>query len=274
MIQVRRTTAAAVGGARAAAALDSVFREYLVPISFDGPAYAIHVAANDIDLAASPIWYDDDETVVAAAVLGVRDPHGWIGGFGVAPAHRKRGLGHALLAEVLERAWSLGLGSVTLEVLAENAAARRTYEAGGFTPARRLIAFGAEATSLQGRGGAPYADAAPLLDAPDETPPCWQREAASLHRQPSLHAVGDARAFCVFRHDGQRAQLLKVRADSAEQFAGLAASVVAQTAVVRLELFNEPATSATAAAARTLGWKPIHELDEMRLARPLVASFP
>jgi ribosomal protein S18 acetylase RimI-like enzyme len=266
MVRLRRVTAADVGSARAAAALDDVFREYLVPISFDGPAYALHFAANDVDLAASPIWYDGDE-VVAAAVLGVRGRRGWIGGFGVAPAHRRRGLGHALLADVLERAWSLGLVSVTLEVLAENTAARRLYEAAGFTPVRRLIAFGVDATGLQGRAGAPYAEAGPLLGAPEQTGPCWQREAASLRRQPSLHAVGDARAFCIFRHDGRRAQLLNVRADSAEQFAGMAASVVAQTGVVRVELFNEPATSATAAAARTLGWKPLHELDEMRLTR-------
>lgn len=267
--QFRRVTAADVGRADAAAALDGVFAEYLVPISFSEPIYAVHVAANDVSLASSPIWYDRNGSVVAAALLGVRDTRGWVGGFGVAPAHRKRGLGRALLAEVLERAWSLSLDSVALEVLAENVAARKTYDAGGFRTTRRLQTLGGDAKQAgTGPADAPYARAKPLLDVRAEAMPCWQREPASLARQTNLHAVGNARAFCVFRHNGERAQLLKVRADSHEEFAWLAASVVAQTGVTRLDLFNEPEDSNAARAARTLGWQVLHEMDEMRLERP------
>jgi ribosomal protein S18 acetylase RimI-like enzyme len=266
--QLRRATAADVDLSHAAAALDGVFAEYLVPISFSEPIYAIHVSANDVDLGSSPIWYDDDDAVVAAALLGVRDARGWIGGFGVAPEHRKRGLGRALLCELVERAWALGLTSIALEVLAENVAARRTYEAGGFGSTRRLQTFGADAKRFERRpADAAYTNAEPFLDVPNDVAPCWQREAASLRRQTNLHAVGNARAFCVFRHNGERAQLLKVHADSTEEFTWLIASVVAQTGVTRLDLFNEPAGSAAATAARSLGWYLTHEMDEMVLER-------
>jgi GNAT superfamily N-acetyltransferase len=259
-----RITAADVDRTRAAAALDCVFAEYLVPISFAEPVYAIHVTANDVDAGSSPIWYDRAGGVVAAALLGVRGARGWIGGFGIVPARRGQGLGTALLAEIIERARALAIASIALEVLVENAPARRTYEGGGFACSRRLVTFTGEATRLLSRRAeAPYADPASFIDLPDETAPCWQREAASLRRQTNLHAVGDARAHCVFRHNGERAQLLKIRASSDEGFASLCTSVVGQTGVTRLELFNEPEASATAAAARALGWSVIHEMDEM-----------
>jgi len=264
MEEFRRITAAGVDRTSAAAALDAVFAEYVVPISFAEPVYAIHVSANDVAAGASPIWFDRDGRVVAAAVLVVRGTRGWIGGFGIVPSHRRRGLGAALLADILERARAIRIDSVALEVLAENAPARRTYESGGFASSRRLLTFAADAKEIRPeRSAAPYAEAAQFLDLPDVIPPCWQREGASLRRQTNLHAVGDARAYCVFRHNGERAQLLKVRASSVEQFATLCASVVGQTGVERIDLFNEPSESASAEAARELGWSVKHEMDEM-----------
>jgi len=274
-MELRRVTAADVDRASAADALDRVFANYVVPISFAEPAYTIHVEANDVAAASSPIWYDGEGSVVAAGLLGVRGKRGWVGGFGIAPAQRRRGLGKALLAQMVEQAWSLGLDSITLEVLVENAAARKTYAAGGFAPVRVLATFAVDARQVAPQAAdAPYARAAPLLDDADQTPPCWQRESASLRRQPNLHAVGDGRAFCVFRHNGERAQLLKVRAASPDQFARLAASVVAQTGVARIELFNEPLDSPTAEAARDLAWTAANEVIEMRLERPRFAGRP
>lgn len=241
-----------------------------MPLSFSEPQYAIHVAANDIDLGASPIWYDRDGNLVAAAVLGVREKRGWIGGFGIVPAHRGRGLGHALLADVLERAWSLDLESVTLEVLAQNTAARRTYVAGGFMQTRLLVYYGVDAEAVGAEPtDAPYVDAERFFEAEDETAPCWQLESVSLRRvTPQVHAVGDERAFCIFRHDGTRAQVLKVRAPSASDLGRLAASVVAQTAVARVEMLAVLAGSRVAAAAGSLGWNLTYQSEEMRLRRP------
>lgn len=50
----------------------------------------------------------------------------------VLPDHRGRGIGHALLAAVEERARAEGCCKITLEVLDDNYGARRLYESIGF----------------------------------------------------------------------------------------------------------------------------------------------
>jgi len=260
---MHRTTAAEVTRAAAAAAIERVFEQYLMPISFAEPVYALHVAINDIDPADSPIWYEEGR-IVAAALLGVRGRRGWVGGFGVAPPERGRGLGGALLADVLERARARGLETLALEALVQNERALQTYRSGGFRASRRLRSFAVAAGAVaRVSAEAPYTAAQPLLEAPDAVVPCWQREPASLHNQGALHAVGDARAFCVFRHNAESAQLLKVHAANAPELATLAASVIAQTGAATLELINEPVDSALSAAAGELGWRIIFEQHEM-----------
>ncbi len=265
---LRRVTAADVDRARAAIALDNVFAQYVVPISFSEPQYAAHVAVNDIDLAASPIWYDGDD-VVAAAVLGVRGRRGWLGGFGLVPEYRGRGLARELLADVLERAWALDLESVTLEVLEQNPAARQTYVTGGFERTRRLLSYEIDPSSTNvGAPFAPYADAGTFIDRPLDAAPCWQIEDVSLRRLPTqLRAVGNASSFCIFQHHGKVAALVRACAPSAEQLAWLVASVVAQTGVEKLSIFAVPEESQIAEGARALGWSVAHVADEMQLRR-------
>lgn len=58
-----------------------------------------------------------------------------VNNFAVHPAWRRRGVGRALLAHVLDEAARLGAPRATLEVRASNTAALAMYEAGGFTRA-------------------------------------------------------------------------------------------------------------------------------------------
>lgn len=67
---------------------------------------------------------------------------GWAGGeefhllnLGVAAASRRTGVGRSLVIAVLDRAVARGCRRATLEVRAENAAARRLYESMGFVSA-------------------------------------------------------------------------------------------------------------------------------------------
>lgn len=57
---------------------------------------------------------------------------GYVGNVAVLPACRRRGIGEALVRAMLERAASLKLAFLTLEVRESNFAARRLYEACGF----------------------------------------------------------------------------------------------------------------------------------------------
>ena len=51
---------------------------------------------------------------------------------GVAPTHRRQGIGRALVERVLQELAGLGVRTVYLEVRASNASARRLYESLGF----------------------------------------------------------------------------------------------------------------------------------------------
>ena len=76
----------------------------------------------------------------ADAVLHVHE-------MGVRPAHRRCGVGRALLAAVRAEAAARGLATVSLDVYAFNAEARALYEAAGFAPLRtRLVAPAAPPT--------------------------------------------------------------------------------------------------------------------------------
>jgi ribosomal protein S18 acetylase RimI-like enzyme len=53
-------------------------------------------------------------------------------GLGVSPAHRRRGLGSALLAATVDLAREQGIGALGLSVSERNATARRLYQRAGF----------------------------------------------------------------------------------------------------------------------------------------------
>jgi hypothetical protein len=122
------------------------------------------VDAWDIDLDRSLVA--PGEGVVN---LGVRGDRGWIGGLGVVPSARRRGLGRALMEAVLEQAPP----TVTLEVLEQNEPAIALYESLGFEHVRVL-----EVWSLpeQPEAAARSVDPAPLGQ--DDVP--WQRDDGSL----------------------------------------------------------------------------------------------
>jgi ribosomal protein S18 acetylase RimI-like enzyme len=63
-------------------------------------------------------------------------------GLGVSPAHRRRGLGSALLAATVDLAREQGIGALGLSVSERNATARRLYERA------RFVVVGREGDSL------------------------------------------------------------------------------------------------------------------------------
>ena len=137
---------------------------YPVPTTIDEPALRTIVELWDLDR---------DRSLVAPGEglvnLGVRDDRGWIGGLGVVPSARRRGLGRALMEAVLADAPPV----VTLEVLEQNEGARRLYEALGFEAVRMLEIWTAAET--------PHVEAQSVEPSPLGQPELpWQREDASL----------------------------------------------------------------------------------------------
>jgi len=113
-----------------------VYTGYFVPIHLTPEQLADHVLCGDIDVPRS-IVAREGGSLVGLSLLGVRDGRGWIGGFGIAPDFRGRGLSHRLFAEHMDRIRTDGPPSVQLEVFVQNWA-RKVYDREGFVVTRRL----------------------------------------------------------------------------------------------------------------------------------------
>jgi len=250
-----------------AAALNRVFQEYLIPVAFSTEQLHLHISYNDVDVALSPIWYDDAGAVLAAALLAVRDTRGWIGGFGVAPEYRGKGYAKRLLDSVIALARERGLTTLQLEVLSENAPAIALYCGAGFKATRSLISVEATIAEAQLPRGFAYAPVDEFIEKPQSVAPGWQRESASLRNGAASTAVSDGNGtYALFRHNAALAQVLKLQASSSEKFAALAQGVATGYPSQRVMLLNEPEESPLLRFAQEAGWTQRFFQYEMRLA--------
>src|SRR2546425_4490531 len=102
-------------------------------------------SANDFtECVASgvPFLVAERQGVVAGYVVAhSAADEGEILNLGVAPAHRRQGIGRALVERVLQELAGLGVRTVYLEVRASNASARRLYESLGFGEVARRARY-------------------------------------------------------------------------------------------------------------------------------------
>jgi GNAT superfamily N-acetyltransferase len=261
---VRRSTFAEISAQQGAEALNTVFQEYLLPMAFSAEQFELHVRCNDIDVTASPLWYDDEGKVLAAALLGVRGKRGWVGGFGVAAEYRGRGYARELLEELKDAARAKRLETVQLEVLPENGAAIRLYERGGFQTQRSLHSFKRSFAGTPPPSAAyRFVDPGDYVERPDATRPPWQREAASLlHGAASTALAGPDGAFALFRYNGSAAQIFKLGVTSTDAFDALTSAIASACGVRNVALVNEPDPSPVAGYAKTAGWtRPFSQFE-------------
>ncbi len=251
---------AAVGDG--ANALNRVFQEYLVPVTFSSEQLHLHMSYNDVVAAASPLWYDEAGKVLAAALLAIRGKRGWIGGFGVAPEYRGQGYASQLLRSLVEAARERDMKSLALEVLTDNAPAIATYRSAGFETVRELYSFRrtgeARATPL----GFTTSKPDELIDEPDPVRPCWQRERGTLRNGAVSSAVSDMRGnYALFRYNAELAQVLKVRANNFTELT-LLADAVSGSRSRNVLILNEPAESTITPLARAGGWsEPLRQYE-------------
>lgn len=185
--RVRLVSASSVSLEAFAAAFTAAFEGYPLPVTVDAAWLARRARFEQHDLSNSIVALEGDEPAGMAA-LAVRGERGWVGGFGVVPRWRGRGLSRRLLSELVGRARAAGVRRLSLEVLQGNTAALRLYERAGMTVARDLLILERPADWT---GPAAAARAADPEEAPAEEllehfkrlhpePPAWQREPASL----------------------------------------------------------------------------------------------
>jgi GNAT superfamily N-acetyltransferase len=113
------------------------FSDYVVPMRLDLPALTTRNADLDVDVGASPVA-DVDGDPAAFALLALRGDEGWIGGMGVVPEARRRGLGSAVMEAAADEARSRGVRDLRLEVIDRNGPAVQLYRQLGYEHVRDL----------------------------------------------------------------------------------------------------------------------------------------
>lgn len=138
------------GPEEAADLFDRAFADYFVRLPFT-PATLWHMARVDsVSLADSCVALDDGRAVGVALIAR----RGWtcrLAAMGLLPEARRRGVGRALVTHLLAGARTRGDRRMVLEVIEQNPAAVRLYEATGFARVRRLV-------GLVGTGSPPADD--------------------------------------------------------------------------------------------------------------------
>ena len=138
---------------------------------------------------STPGWSrSSGEASVGLVNLGVRGERGWIGGLGVVPSARRRGVGRDLMEAVHDQARARGIRRISLEVIEANEPAFRLYEELGYEMTRWL-----EIGSLDGNGESGSADeqhvgggarAYPRTPQPAGAVAARRRNAQALRRPP------------------------------------------------------------------------------------------
>ncbi len=201
--------------------INAAYAGYFVPMHLTAEGMRSVDDLYDVDLARSVVAYDRGE-LVGMALLSRRGRRGWVSGVGVLPAWRRRGVGWRMMEALLDNAQEAGVRQVTLEVIAQNHAARALYAALGFVERRELLCWRRD----------PDADALPIpeerlteasldealahFESWHDQPPCWQGEAATLSKMADrvrgyrLELAGVPAAYCLLSERGEALMLMDV----------------------------------------------------------------
>jgi GNAT superfamily N-acetyltransferase len=249
---------------------------YFTPVSLTGEAFAAMQAAHDVDLSRSSVVRL--EGVPAGIVLlARRGRRGWIGGMGVTPEARGRGLGRELMRVALASAWESHLTSVQLEVIEENRWAIGIYEDVGFRDRRGLDVWVRPADAAPPPAVEPVAgpvDPARWLSTLDRrvaSPRPWQRETVMLERANDLQVFaaldgGVPIAGIALRETGGRIAILDVASAAGAPAEALEASLAAAIAVhvdATMSLLNLDARDPARAALERFGFEVRFRQREM-----------
>lgn len=188
-------------------ALNAAYADYFVPIRLTRQSFADLVAYESIrlEVSAAALY---GRRIVGMGLLAVRGQRGWIGGMGVLPEFRRRGIARRIMLYLLDQARRLGLSTVQLEVITQNMAAYLLYCSLGFQTARRLVILSCEKCALDRlpERTAPSVsiekcDPRTLLEHLPELPAPrrpWQREPESL--KTGLERLNGLAAFSEAEH--------------------------------------------------------------------------
>ncbi|KAA9339692.1 GNAT family N-acetyltransferase [Hymenobacter busanensis] len=135
--------------AEQAEAMNRSFEQYLVPMQFDVTSFQRRFRGENLDAAASRLWYCGEELVGVVYIAR----RGWtsrVAAMGLVLEARGRGLGRPMLQTAIDEAAARGDRLLMLEVFTDNVPAIRLYERLGFRTTRRLVGFQRNASPQPG----------------------------------------------------------------------------------------------------------------------------
>ena len=236
------------------------YENYLVPFAVDAAAVRILTDWFDLDRDASRIAVRDG-AAVGLANLGLRGADAWIGGVGVVPAERRRGVGRALMEAVHAEARVRGVQRVWLEVIVENTQAIALYEELGYARVRDVDVW-----SLPGADGEPAEVGAAeahawIREHRTEREP-WQRDDVTLAKVGEPRGLLVDGAAAVVRVAGNRVSVIQIAGEE-EALRTLLAG--ARGLGESLIVINLPAGHPAGAALASLGGRADVRQHEMVL---------
>jgi len=250
---------------------NAAFAGYFYPQQKTAASLAERVRHEQLALQHSLLAYEDGK-FVGLALLGLRGPDGWCGGFGIVPKLRGRGLASELMREFMARARGCGAKRLSLEVLARNTPARRLYERAGMQITRDLLILERAGEITLRKNLKELKEAAPKFllrhfERLHKEPPAWQRDLASLL------VTDNVRGLCLGEKDAHRAYALFIeRPDGIIHLIDLAAADTEHANALsngitqwpgKLKVINEPEGSLFAAALTLNGFQETDRQHEM-----------
>lgn len=236
------------------------YEGYFMPVSFSRAGLERSAPQLDARLDFSPAFLEADGEIAGFAFLALRDERAWIWALGMAPAHRRQGLGVHLLESAIANAAALGARSLELEVLVQNAPAQGLYRRCGFAISHELAGLSrqpdARAQAPHQMGWSAAADLLPRVAARPPHARCWQRQRASIGRIDRLWAVyrpnaPDVHAFYTYNDTDLRIADWSI--EDIDDARAITLALAATFPTRRLFLANERASILTGRLAE-LGW--------------------
>ncbi len=238
--------------AELAAIFNAGYEGYFTPFTLDEAAFRFMVDTFDDDLDASRVVLVDGDPA-GICKLAVRADRGWIGGLGVAAPHRGKGLGEALMREVIEVARTRGLRELWLEVLTPNVPAIALYEKLGFDIVRDVEVWTLERRVARKHDvrSVPLEQAQARIARERRQREPWQRADESVANDEGVEALESDRGTILFRRSGERVSLLQGVAAGEEGARELIEALPSETGA--LHWLNGPEGDPLNAAIASLG---------------------
>jgi len=268
----RLVPAATLDHAALTALFNLGFSGYLVPMYMSEDRLREHIAVNDIELDRSIVAVDTEP--VGFALLARRGSAAWIGGMGIAPSHRRTGLGARVLRATLDAARAAGVGDVWLEVLEGNQPAIALYEMLGFERVRHLSiwSLGPEPRAVVEHRTLDVDAAQAWIAAHRAGREPWQRADPSLVRmrergEPitavAVPGADSIAAAAICKPDAGTVRILQL---AGLNRAAARAVLLAAAGELTLRLANIPSDDMSSGVLRRLGASLSATQHEMRLA--------